>query len=145
MDQTDLKIINIIQKNCKTTIKEIGQQVGLTAPAVTERIHRMEDQGIITGYRAIINDIPLGKHISAFVTLNVEPQNYSSFCRFCEETPDIVEHHHIIGVYNSLLRVAVSDTQQLELLLEKLRKYGISQTSTLLSTYFTHKDFKQQN
>lgn len=141
MDTTDLKIINILQKNCKTSIKEIGQQVSLTSPAVTERIHRMEDQGIIKGYQALINEIPLGKNVSAFVTVNVDPSNYDAFCQFCESFSSIVEHHHIIGVYNSLLRVAVSDSRELELLLEQLRKYGVSQTSVLLSTYFTHKNF----
>lgn len=140
MDNTDIKIINILQDNCKTTNKEIGQQVGLTPPAVAERIRRLEDQDVIKGYHAHINDLALGNHVSAFVTVNVEPQHYTAFCQFCEDSTSITEHHHIIGVYNSLLRVAVSDTHQLELLLEKLKKYGVSQTSTLLSTFFTHKE-----
>ncbi|HIU74556.1 MAG TPA: Lrp/AsnC family transcriptional regulator [Candidatus Pelethocola excrementipullorum] len=141
MDNTDIKIINILQDNCKTTNKEIGQQVGLTPPAVAERIRRLEDQGVIKGYHARINDIALGKHVSAFITVNVEPQHYTAFCQFCKESTSITEHHHIIGVYNSLLRVAVSDTHELEVLLEQLKKYGVSQTSTFLSTYFSHKKF----
>lgn len=141
MDAIDLKILNILQDNCKTTIKEIGQQVSMTPPAVAERIHRMEDQGIITGYHATVNELRLGRHVAAFVTVNVEPPKYNAFCKFCQSAPEILEHHHIIGVYNSLLRVAVQDTHELETFLQQVRKYGVSQTSTLLSTYFTHKEF----
>lgn len=144
MDAIDKQILNILQKNCKTTIKEIGQKINMTPPAVGERIHRMESQGVITGYHAAVNDILLGKHVSAFVTVNVEPSKYDAFCKFCENAVQVVEHHHIIGVYNALLRVAVSDTHALEAFLQALGKYGISQTSTLLSTYFTYKDFPTQ-
>ena len=65
MDNTDIKIINILQKNCKTSTREIGQQVGLTAPAVAERINRLKDLGIIEGFHARINDALMGSHISA--------------------------------------------------------------------------------
>lgn len=141
MDAIDLKILNIMQDNCKTTIKEIGQQVSMTPPAVAERIHRMEDQGVITGYHAAVNELRLGRHVAAFVTVNVEPPKYDAFCKFCQNASEVLEHHHIIGVYNSLLRVAVQDTHELEVFLQQVRKYGVSQTSTLLSTYFTHKEF----
>lgn len=57
MDNTDIKIINILQKNCKTSTREIGQQVGLTAPAVAERINRLKDSGVISGFHAKINEV----------------------------------------------------------------------------------------
>ncbi len=139
MDQTDIRIVNLLQKNCKITIKEIGSQVGLTSPAVTERIRRLEERGIIEGYHARIDHGAIGNHRSAFMTLEGEPVRDASFCRFCEEHPAITEHHHIIGVYNSLLRVVVPDTDALENLLRSIKKYGNSQTSTLLSTYFSEK------
>ncbi|QHI72336.1 Lrp/AsnC family transcriptional regulator [Aminipila terrae] len=142
MDNTDLNIINILQKNGRSTIKEIGGKVGLTSPAVTERIRRLEGAGVITGYAAELDLSKMGKGISAYVNVDVYPKKYDLFCKFCEETDAIIEHHHIIGVHNSLLRVSVENSSQLESLLGRIKDYGISQTSVLLKSYFKHKDIK---
>lgn len=141
MDNTDIKIINILQDNCKTSTREIGQRVGLTAPAVAERINRLKDAGIIEGFHAQINEMLLGSNISAYSLVNVPPKEYESFCRFCEHEPAIIEHHHIVGLNNVLIKMRVANAQDLETLLEKVRKYGLSNTSILLSTYFRQKDF----
>lgn len=143
MDNTDIKIINILQENCKTSTREIGQMVGLTAPAVAERINRLKDAGVIEGFHAQINETLLGNHIGAYMLINVPPKEYALFCKFCEDTPSIVEHHHIVGLNNVLLRVRVGDAQELEVLLRQIRKYGLSNTSVLLSTFFKQKDFYQ--
>lgn len=100
MDNTDIKIINILQENCKTSTREIGQKVGLTAPAVAERINRLKDAGVIEGFHAQINETLLGSNISAYALVNVPPKEYEPFCRFCENDPSIVEHHHIVGLNN---------------------------------------------
>lgn len=136
MDNTDLNIIDILQRDGRITLKEIGQKVGLTSPAVAERIRRLEEAEVIRGYRAEIDLSKLGKSISAYVNVDVYPKKYDLFCRFCEETDAIVEHHHIIGVHNSLLKVAVENPEQLEKLLGCIKDYGISQTSVLLKSYF---------
>lgn len=143
MDNTDIKIINILQENCKTSTREIGQMVGLTAPAVAERINRLKDTGVIEGFHAQINETLLGNHIGAYMLINVPPKEYTPFCKFCEENPSVVEHHHIVGLNNVLLRVRVGDAQELEVLLRQIRKYGLSNTSVLLSTFFKQKDFYQ--
>ena len=143
MDNTDIKIMNILQKNCKTSTREIGQQVGLTAPAVAERINRLKDLGIIEGFHARINDALMGSHISAFIWINVPPREYEGFCRFCEAAPSIAEHHHIVGLNNALLKVRVANSVELESLLKQIRRFGLSNTSVLLSTYFTQKSFPE--
>ena len=137
MDNTDIKIINILQENCKTSTREIGQKVGLTAPAVAERINRLKDAGVIEGFHAQINETLLGSNISAYALVNVPPKEYEPFCRFCENDPSIVEHHHIVV----LIKMRVGNAQDLEVLLEQIRKYGLSNTSILLSTYFRQKEF----
>lgn len=141
MDNTDIRIINILQENCKTSTREIGQIVGLTAPAVAERINRLKDAGVIEGFHAQINDSLLGKHISAYMLVNVPPKEYNSFCKYCEEEPSIVEHHHIVGLNNVLLRVRVCNSQNLEELLRQIRKFGLSNTSVLLNSYFKRKPY----
>ncbi len=140
MDNTDINIINLLQKNGRYTIKDIGKKVGLTSPAVAERIRRLESEQIIKGYIAEIDLGKLGKGFSAYIAVDVYPKKYELFCKFCQDTDSIIEHHHIIGEHNSLLRVAVEDSEQLESLLGHIKDYGISQTSLLLKSYFKHKD-----
>ncbi len=141
IDTTDLRIINILQKNGKTSTREIGAEVGLTAPAVSERISRLKDQKVIRGIHADIDESKLGYNISAFVKINVPPRLYRSFCRFCEEDSAVVEHHHIVGLENALLRIRVENSHELEMLLERLRSFGLSNTSVMLSSYFSEKTF----
>lgn len=142
MDHTDVKIINILQNDCKTTTREIGKIVGLTAPAVAERINRLKDFGILQGFYAKINPSLLGKNLSAFISINVPPHEYENFCSFAKNNPCIVEHHHIIGSNNALLKIRVSDASELEENLKEIRKFGLSQTSVLLNTYFDNKPFE---
>ncbi|MEG0804412.1 MAG: Lrp/AsnC family transcriptional regulator, partial [Pygmaiobacter sp.] len=139
MDTTDIKIINILQENCKTTTREIGAEVGLTAPAVSERITRLKELGVIEGFAAKINPSLLGKGLSAFIAINVPPEEYEAFCLYAKKSPMIVEHYHIIGPNNALLKILVANASELEQQLSALRAFGLSQTSVVLTTYFDHK------
>lgn len=141
MDRTDIKILNILQRDCKTTTREIGKQVGLTAPAVSERIMRLRESGAIQAFRAKLDANTLGKKLSAYIMINVPPEAYTKFCTFAKENPSIVEHHHIIGVNNALLRIRVADSTELEQQLSEIRKFGMSQTAIVLNTYFDQKPF----
>ena len=143
MDRTDIQIINLLQDNAKLSTKDIGAAVGLSAPAAAERINRLRETGVISAFRACVNDAKMGNSIAAFVSVNVPPAEYKAFCRFCDEEASVVEHHHIIGLNNALIRVRVSDTEALEKLLAQIRQFGLSNTSVLLSTYFTKKPFPE--
>ncbi len=140
MDRTDYQILNILQRDCRTTLKVIGDRVGLTAPAVSERIRRMEERGVIRDFRAEIDRERINCSMTGFILVALEPARYNAFCQFCEEHPAIVAHYRIIGVYNGLLRFAVQGTSQLERLLTAIRQYGDSRTSVALQTYFEYKD-----
>ncbi|HWP50602.1 MAG TPA: Lrp/AsnC family transcriptional regulator, partial [Clostridia bacterium] len=123
----------------KTTTREIGKLVGLTAPAVSERITRLRESGAIQAFRAKLNSTVVGKKLSAYIMINVPPESYSRFCAFAEQNPAIVEHHHIIGLNNALLRIRVVDSEELERQLSEIRKFGMSQTAIVLNTYFDQK------
>ncbi len=140
MDRTDYKILNILQRDCRATLKSIGDQVGLTAPAVSERTRRMEEQGIIRGYRIEVDRERLNCNMTGFILVAPEPEKYNDFCVFCEENPAIIAHYHIVGVFNALLRFAVSGTRELEPLLASIKQFGDSQTSVALKTCFDVKD-----
>lgn len=140
MDRTDYQILNLLQKDSRTTLKSIGDQVGLTAPAVSERIRRMEEKGVIQGFRVHVDRRQLNCGITGFILVALEPEKYNRFCSFCEENPAIISHYRIIGVFNALLQFAVPSTAQLEELLTEIKGYGDSQTSIALKTYFDVKD-----
>ncbi len=140
MDRTDYKILNILQRDCRTTLKSIGDQVGLTAPAVSERTRRMEEQGIIKGYRIEVDRELLNRKITGFILVAPEPEKYNDFCAFCEKEPAIISHYHVIGVFNALLRFSVEGTHELDQLLACIKQYGNSQTSVALKTCFDSKD-----
>lgn len=144
MDTTDIKIINLLQENCRMSNKEIGQLVGLTSPAVAARIAHLTDSGIISGFHAEIDETKLKEHLLTYCQINVPAGQYDAFCRFCQQNPSIVEHHHILGLNNALIKIRVRDSAQLETLLKEIQKFGLSNTSLLLTTYFSRKEFPQQ-
>lgn len=140
LDRTDYLILNLLQSDCRTTLKSVGDQVGLTAPAVSERVKRMEEKGIIRSFRAEVDRRLLNCSMTGFISVAAEPDKYNQFCEFCKKHPAIISHHHIIGVFNALLRFAVKDTRELDQLLSSIRQYGDSQTSVELDTYFDVKE-----
>ena len=140
MDRTDYKILNILQADSRTTLKDIGDHVGLTAPAVSERIRKMEEHGVIRGYHIDIDRERLDCNMTGFILVAPEPEKYNSFCEFCTKNPAIISHYHVIGVFNALLRFAVRGTRELDELLSSIKHYGDSQTSVELKTYFETKE-----
>ena len=140
MDRTDYQILNLLQQDSRTTLKSIGDQVGLTAPAVSERIRRMEEKGVIKSFRINIDRNQLDSNMTGFILVAPSPEKYNQFCRFCENTSAIIAHYHVIGVFNALLRFAVQDPRELDKLLAAIKQYGDSQTSVELGAYFEEKD-----
>ncbi|MGL5514993.1 MAG: Lrp/AsnC family transcriptional regulator [Sporomusa sp.] len=140
MDRTDYRILNILQLDCRATLKCIGDQVGLTAPAVLERVHKMEKKGIISNFKISVNRDKLDFNISGFIFVASTAKNYSKFCDFCRNHPSIIQHHHTVGVYNALLRFSVHNARELDELLTAIKNYGDSRTSVELKTYFDSKD-----
>lgn len=140
MDRTDYQILNLLQADSRTTLKTIGDRVGLTAPAVSERIRRMEEKEIIKSFSVHVDRTLLDSSLTGFILVAVFPEKYGPFCQFCEDAPAITAHHHLVGKLNALLRFAVKDTRELDALLAAIKQYGDSQTSVELGAYFERKD-----
>ena len=135
LDETDRKIIEILQEDGRISMKDLGKLIGLTSPAVSERIKRLENCGIISGYKAIINPDALGINIKAFIHISLPgSQSYAEFLENAKSDPRIVECHHITGDDCSLLKVLVRDMQELENVIDSIKKIGSTKTSVILST-----------
>lgn len=142
LDDIDLHILMLLQEHCKTSLARIGERVGLSAPAVIERIKKLEDGGVITGYTAVLNARQLGLDITAFIGVSIShPEGIEGFEREIQRLPDVLECHHVTGSYTMLLKVKTVNTSTLEELIRRIRSIdGVARTETMvvLSTHTEH-------
>jgi len=134
MDITDHKILEFLQKDGRISMKDLGKIVGLTSPAVSERVKRLEEAGVIEGYKAIVNPDALGRVIKAFVHISLPNDKYKVFIEEARQDPRIVECHHITGDDCSVLKVIVKDMYELENVIDSMKTIGSTKTSVILST-----------
>ena len=138
-DATDRAILELLQEDCKQPLAAIGQKVGLKAPAVLERIHKLEEAGAITGYVALLDARRLGKDVTAFIGVSTDlPRAIGGLERQVAAIADVLECHHVTGAHTLMLKVKTHDTETLEELIESIRSLaGVERTETMvvLSTY----------
>ena len=134
LDAIDWKILIALQTDARTSYAEIGRRVGLTTPAVIERIRKLEDAKIITGYRAEIDTAKVGLPITAFIRMSISGVDYSHIIEVAEKSTEVLECHRGTGNDSFILKVAVSDVEHLQSLIDKLTPYGITTTSIVLSS-----------
>lgn len=132
LDDIDLKILEIVQKQGRTRRNELADRVGLSLPAASERLRKLEEAGIITGYYAKLNPRSLGKDITAFILVTVDSsKHYSSFVDHVHNAEDILECHAITGEGTHLLKIRTENTSSLEKLLAKIQSWmGVVKTTT---------------
>lgn len=134
LDQIDWKILKNLQENARISYAELGRKINLTTPAVIERIRKLEDAGIITGYRAEIDTAKVGLPITAFLRMSISGVNYSHIIEVAEESNEVLECHRGTGSDSFIMKVAVADVGHLQKLIDKLTPYGITTTSIVLSS-----------
>ncbi|KXG74715.1 Lrp/AsnC family transcriptional regulator [Thermotalea metallivorans] len=139
MDSTDLKILEILQQDGRISMKDLGKKVGLTSPAVSERVKKLEENGVILGYRAIVNPQKLNKNIKAFIDVSIKAENYKKFLEFAPTHECIVECHHITGGDCMTLKVMTENMAELEKLIDDIKRFGNSRTSIILSSPIEYK------
>ena len=134
IDETDWKLLIELQNNARTSYAELGRRINLTTPAVIERIRKLEDAHIITGYRAEIDAAKIGLPITAFVRMSISGVDYSRIIEVAEKTKEVLECHRGTGGDSFIMKVAVADVAHLQDLIDKLTPYGITTTSIVLSS-----------
>jgi len=134
LDDIGWSILGELQQNARIPFAELGRIVGLSTPAVTERVHKMEEAGIIVGYRAQIDAAKVGLPILAFVNVKVGGEKLAQFMQLAATHPEVLECHRVTGAESFLLKVAVADVSHLERLLDALMPYVATTTSMVLST-----------
>ena len=115
-------------------MSELGRRVGMSSPAVTERVRRMEEAGIILGYRLDIDPAPLGLPITVFVRIRPNPGQLPRVAELAEQIPEVVECHRITGEDCFILKAHIPAMDQLDRILDRFLLYGSTATSIVQST-----------
>jgi Lrp/AsnC family leucine-responsive transcriptional regulator len=142
MDKIDLKLIELLQENARYSLKYLAKQVYLSTPAVSARILKLEEAGIITGYYAHVDLLKLGYNIKAFINLEVKPVQKPEFYPFIAAIPNVLECNCVTGKYSMLIKVAYHTTLELDALINELQKFGNTETQIVFSTAVDHREIK---
>jgi Lrp/AsnC family leucine-responsive transcriptional regulator len=138
LDDIDRGILELLQADCKATLARVGEQVGLSAPAIVERVKKLEHEGFIEGYHARLNARLLGLDVSAFISVwTTHTRAMDELTRQLESFSDVLECHHVTGDPTLLVKVKTRNTQSLERLISAVRSLpGVERTETnvVLST-----------
>ncbi|MFY2558930.1 Lrp/AsnC family transcriptional regulator [Corallococcus terminator] len=135
MDELDIRLVDLLQRDGRATQLELSRAVGLSQPAVAERIRKLEERGIITGYAARVDATKLGKDITAFIGVSIEhPKYFEGFAKKVLALPDVLECHRVAGQDSYLVKVKTANTRTLDsLLVETLRTIaGVTRTQTTI-------------
>lgn len=132
MDKLDKEILLVLQEKGRISMTELGKEVALSQPAVTERVRRMEEKGIIDHYRAIVSPEKINKPITAFLLFHTK--SCENFVDFCNKSNEVVELHRISGQYNFLVKVVTETLLSLEVAINEMGTYGDSTTLIVLSS-----------
>ncbi len=139
MDSIDYNILEILQKDARISMKDLANTVGLTAPATSQRVKKMEESGIIKGYGAVLNLDKLGKKIQAFISLSIPHDDYNSLIEYAKKNNSIIECYHVTGRDSMIFKVLVRDITELEKMIDSLKKYSDTNTSVILSSPINNK------
>lgn len=143
MDDLDRKILSLLAKNARMPVKEIAEQVALTSPAVSSRIHKLEIDGIISGYTVVLNRPADRVYVDALISLSVTPSHRDELVELMQNSKEVLQCYHVTGAYTFLIKVSCGSMPQLEHLILQFQKLGTTSTQIILSTPSTTATWKQ--
>lgn len=132
MDNLDRQILGCLIENGRMTASEISQRVKLSIPAVSERIRKLEQGGIISGYTALLDPRKMDRHLTAIMMVSMERPRYSEgFTTRVQSEPDVLECHYLAGDFDYSLKIVTQGTESLERLLNRIKSVpGVQKTRT---------------
>jgi Lrp/AsnC family leucine-responsive transcriptional regulator len=136
LDETDCKLLEELQVNARLSLAELGRRVGLSAPAVADRLRRLEDEEVIAGYRVEIDPRALGYDLSAVLRVRPDARQLPKIAKIAADTPEVVECQRVTGDDCFVMKVHVRDVQHLEEVLDHFTPFGRTTTSIVQSAPF---------
>ncbi len=142
IDSLNWNILRCLQRNARQSNAEIGREVGISSPAVSERIKKMEDSGIIEGFKTSISAYEVGYQLKAIITLRAFMGMLKPFLEKVKTYPEVLNCYRITGNENFVMEVALNDQKHLENFIDKLIVYGETKTQIVLSHVVKNNEVK---
>jgi Lrp/AsnC family transcriptional regulator, leucine-responsive regulatory protein len=132
MDKYDKKILTALHENARISYAELARRVNLSAPAIADRVEKLEQAGVITGYHARINPARIGYPIQCLIELTVKHQDYFNVLEKMCTMPEVIECFSVTGTSGLMLKVAVDSMPSLQALIARLMQYGDTKTAIVI-------------
>jgi Lrp/AsnC family leucine-responsive transcriptional regulator len=133
-DETDTALLRELQEDARLSLAELGRRVGLSPPAARDRLERLEDAGVILGYRAEIDPRALGFELAVVLRIRPAPRELKKVAELAKRTPEVVECHRITGDDCYLMKAYVRDVDHMEEVIDRFAIYGQTTTSIVQSS-----------
>jgi Lrp/AsnC family leucine-responsive transcriptional regulator len=137
LDEVGWRILGELQLDARLSFAELGRRVGLSLPAVAERVRRLEEAGIIAGYHAVLDPAKVGLPVMAFIRITTAGEKYAAVIALARHLPEVVECHHLTGTDSFIVKAVTTSIAHLEQLIGQLSRYGQTATSIVLSSPVT--------
>ena len=134
LDPTNRRILLELQSDARLSLAELGRRVGLSAPAVGERLGRLESAGVIAGYRAELDPRALGYALTAVLRIRPAPRQIGAVAELARDTPEVVECHRITGEDCFIMKLHIRTVEHLEEVIDRFTPYGQTTTSIVQSS-----------
>jgi Lrp/AsnC family leucine-responsive transcriptional regulator len=134
VDEINLRLLAQLQDDARITLAELGRRVGLSSPAVAERLARLEGDGVIGGYRADVDPRALGYALGAILRIRPAPRQIAKVAELARETPEVVECHRITGEDCFFMKLYLRDVDHLEEVIDRFAVFGQTTTSIMQSS-----------
>ncbi len=134
LDDTNVRLLELLQRDARTSLAELGRRVGLSSPAVSERLKRLESEGVITGYRVEIDPRKLGYSLGVAIRIRPAPRQLAAVAALARDTPEVVECHRVTGDDCFVMTAYVRDVEHLETVIDQFAAYGQTTSSIMQSS-----------
>ena len=137
LDAVDWRILEVLQEDARCSYSRLGRRIGRSAPAVTERVRRMEGAGIITGYRVSLALDKLGYAMTAIIRISAPEENCIQLGALVRRLPNVIESHRVTGTDRQIVKVMALSVSHLNDIIGQLSKFGTATASIVLSSRTT--------
>jgi Lrp/AsnC family transcriptional regulator, leucine-responsive regulatory protein len=134
LDRVNVKLLGELQADARVTLAELGRRIGLSPPAVAERLQRLRDGGVIAGYRTDVDPRALGLALSAVLRVRPAPRQLGKVATAARESREVVECHRITGEDCFFMKLHVRDVEHLEEVIDRFVPFGQTTTSIIQSS-----------
>ncbi len=134
LDETNLRLLGELQRDGRISIAELGRRIGLSSPAVAERLKRLETEKVITGYRVEIDPRKVGYSLGVVIRIRPAPRQLAEVAALARSTPEVIECHRVTGDDCYVMTAYVLDVEHLEAIIDAFAAYGQTTSSIMQSS-----------